>query len=199
MEKIYRYDPLLTVIKLATVKFHRVGTKLAFYGNEIDVQPPSWTQGTTRYIYNNSKNDLSQLFTPIRQCIDIYLVNDDNVHVKQILMSCVDGLKILQKTYCENINILIILQFLIDMITDVLGGINKDHKLLLDCVEYKTVDYIDELWPELSINVLASQLSKCTKAFKESDKKSFVDYKKKLDDFIKAKENKYSELLTDII
>lgn len=204
---IYGYDSLLTVIKLAIIPFYDIGTKLSFYDNKIYIQPPSYTQGATRKLYGNSKDELVQLFVPIKQCIDKYIFKEDNSYVKEILRSSIKGLELLQNTYCLNHGTVIQIQFFINIIKDSLLKRTYDYTFLKTVFgDYDEKPVYDELWNDLSINVLAKHLSNCNIEFKKlscykcDDKKddnAYLDQKSKLDGFIKAKEKRYSEFLNN--
>lgn len=200
----YGYDPLLTAIRLATVKFNEPGTKLAFYANQIYIQPPSYTQGASRTWYRNSKNELVELFIPIKQCIDEYVFKKNNSYVKEILRSSIDGLKLLQHTYQKDGGVILQIQFLIDMITDSLEGRTKDYTILQQMFGNSEEQSIyKELWNDLSINVLNSHLTKCNDEYTtmkseddaKDDAKDFDEQMSKLDGFINAKEKRYIEFL----
>lgn len=209
-DNIYGYDSLLTVIKLAILQFYDVGTKLSFYNNKIYIQPPSYTQGAARKLYGNSKTELVQLFVPIKQCIDKYVFKENNSYVKEILRSSVKGLELLQKTYITETGIILEIQFLINLIRDSLEGRNYEYKFLKTVFgDYENKLTYDELWNDLSINVLNKHLNSSIDEFlkmeemKKNENKDtlnlcidkFKDQKSKLDGFINAKEKRYSEFL----
>jgi hypothetical protein len=188
----YGYDPLLTVIKLAILKFNEPGTKLSFYRNHIYIQPPSWTQGTSRYFYSSSKDDLIELFIPVKKCIEKYIIKENNIYIKQILKYSVEGLYLLQETYNNNKQIILLLQLLIDIINDGINGIFKDYTNLNKYFN-NDVKAHDDLWNELSINVLHNHLIKCNK-----EKEEFKDQYAKLECFITAKETRYTNYINNI-
>jgi hypothetical protein len=191
----YSYDPLLTCVKLAMLIFHENGTKLSLYNKKIYVQPPSYTQGASRKLYGNSKEELVNLFIPLKQCLNTY---GDNPYVKEILKLATDGLNILQKTYENNPGIVLQLQFLIEMINDYLEGYHKTYnnlKSLSIFKDYNNKPVHKELWNDLSVNVLNKHLMNSYREFlsKDNDNK-FDEELKKLEGFIEAKEKRYSEL-----
>ena len=209
----YGYDSLLTVVKLATLSFYEVGTKISFYDNKIFIQPPSYTQGATRKLYGNSKDEIVQLFVPIKQCIDKYIFKENNSYVSDILKLSIKGLELLQNTYSLNQGVVIQIQFLINIIKDSLLKRTYDYTFLKNIFgDYDEKHVYDELWNDLSINVLGKHLNNCNNEFKKLKKKddkleekknseleeSFLDQKSKLDGFIKAKEKRYSEFLNTI-
>ncbi len=197
----YGYDPLLTVINLALLKFHINGTKLSFYGNQIYIQPPSLVQGATRKYYGNSKNELANLFVPIYFCIDKYLIQNNNLFVRDILKYSIDGLMLLQITYKSDIVIVLVIQSLIDMINDGLLGTCKDYlnlKAILSDFERKNI--YEDLWNDLSITVLNQHLITCDKEFNNlnidvNNHNNFSNQLSKLEGFVKAKEKRYAEFL----
>jgi hypothetical protein len=196
----YGYDPLLVVINLVLLKFHAVGTKLSFYANQIYIQPPSYVQAAARKYYGNSKNELADLFVPIYFCINKYLVQTNNIYVRDILKNSIDGLNLLQITYKSDILIVLVIQSIIDMITDGLNGTFKDYKnlkIIMDEFETKSIN--DDLWNDLSITVLNQHISSCNAEFGKLSMGGAADVfnnqLSKLEGFVKAKEKRYSEFL----
>lgn len=194
-EELYGYDPMLTVVKLATYRFYEKGTKLSFYSNKIYIQRPTITQGVTRYWYGDSKDVLVHLYVPLRQCINKYINKGNDPCVKEILKSTIQGIKQLQETYEKHTGVVLQLQLLIDMITDSLEGRNKDHSHLnkiFGDIDLKPT--FEELWNDLSITVLSKHLSSCNGLFLKANvngsavlDKDFIDQKQNLMVLLKRK------------
>lgn len=204
----YGYDSLLTVVKLATLPFYEIGTKLSFYDNKIFIQPPSYVQGAARKWYGNSKNELVDLFIPIKQCVDRYVFKENNSYVKEILRSSIKGLRLLQNTYSADKGVVLQIQFLINLVNDSLDGVTHDYAHLKTVFgDFEKQPMYSELWNDLSINVINKHLNSCNAEFmslsqKESgdeqneiSNEKFLEEKTKLDGFIRAKEKRYSEFL----
>jgi hypothetical protein len=155
----YGYDPLTTVCKLALLGFYPENTKMSFYDNNIYIQPPVMTQGMSRYYYGDSKKDLQQLLKPIVHCVNKYVLKNDDNFVKNIMTLCVDGIKLLQKTYKTNKPIVLMLQSYIDLIIDSLKGHKKDYTNLGDIYDdINNIYECDGLWSDLSIQVASDKL-----------------------------------------
>lgn len=152
-----KYNPIIVIAKLALLNYYDIGTKISFYNNNIYIQPPSYTQSVVRMIYGDSSNELVNLFIPIKKCIDTYILKNKNYYVTEILKLSVSGLQKLQETYNDNQNIVIQLQFFINMINDSFQNKIYDYSSLKNIFNIETDDELVEeshIWNELSIQIL---------------------------------------------
>lgn len=205
-KKIYGFDPILVAINIALLKFCPTKTRLYYYMNTIALQLPGFTQKVARKIYGNTKEESKNLYVPLRKCVDYYILDKKDTHVRNILPSTIDGLIELQKTYKDFPNTVMNLQLMIDIIRDGLNNNKKDHDVLKFAFgDFDENPIYEELWNELSMNVLNSHLENCLSIFKNYEeynlstdstkRKDFDDKLSKLKDFINAKEKRYLEFL----
>lgn len=183
------YNPIIVISKLALLNYYDIGTKLSFYNNKIYLQPPSYTQSVIRMIYGDSSNELVDLFIPIKQCIDKYILNNKNYYINEILKLSIKGLKKLQITYNDNQNVVIQIQFFINMINDSFQNKIYDYSSLQNIFNTEINEYIEysDLWHELSIQILNKHFSNCSLEFEKKEDNNLLI---KLESFINNKENK---------
>ena len=91
-------------------------------------------------IYGDSSNELVNLFIPIKKYIDTYILKNKNYYVTEILKLSVTGLQKLQETYNDNQNIVIQLQFFINMINDSFQNKIYDYSSLKNIFNIETDD-----------------------------------------------------------
>tara|TARA_B100000963_G_C22613589_1_gene666136 strand:- start:1226 stop:1921 length:696 start_codon:yes stop_codon:yes gene_type:complete len=91
-------EPFSTLLKLAIISYKNDGTKIAIYKNKLYIQEPGLTQGTSRYMYGNSREEIHHLLKPLMRCINLYPI-DDNPELKQIYNQAIEGLKKLKESY----------------------------------------------------------------------------------------------------
>jgi len=89
-------DPLSIIIKLFICAYKPVGTKIAIINNKFIIQDVGVFQGTVRYIYRDSKNDINIIFFPIIFACKYYLSVDNKkkfIHLFNKLLDTFDKLK----------------------------------------------------------------------------------------------------------
>ena len=91
-------EPFSTLLKLAIISYKSDGTKIAIYKNKLYIQEPGITQGTSRYVYGNSREEIHHLLKPLMRCVNLYPL-DDNPELKQIYEQAVIGIKKLKESY----------------------------------------------------------------------------------------------------
>lgn len=198
----YGYDPLITMCKLALIKFYPPQTKLSFYENNIYIQVPSIVQGATRYYYGDSKKDLQQLLKPIIHCVNKYVLQNDDHFVKNIISLSIDGLKVIQVTYKDNKPIVLMIQSYIDLLVDSLKGHSKDYTNLNNIyADINNIHECDCLWSDLSVQVASDKLDQCVNIYEslsqdeDENKNQFENILYEFNLFIDAKQAKYEEFL----
>jgi hypothetical protein len=181
-----KYNPIIVIAKLALLNYYDIGTKISFYNNNIYIQPPSYTQSVVRMIYGDSSNELVNLFIPIKKCIETYILKNKNYYITEILKLSIKGLQKLQETYNYNQNIVLQLQFFINMINDSFQNKISDYSSLKKIFNIETNEEINEeinVWNELSIQIL-------NKHFTNYSIDNNKDLLFKLENFINNKEYK---------
>ena len=76
-------EPFSTLLKLAIISYKSDGTKIAIYKDKLYIQEPGITQGTSRYVYGNSREEIHHLLKPLMRCVNLYPL-DDNPELIQI-------------------------------------------------------------------------------------------------------------------
>lgn len=91
-------EPISALIKLAIIYFKNEGTKLAISNHSIFVQSPGPLQGTKRWLFGNTREELHQLLKPIYRCTQI-LDPESDPNIKDLYKFAILGLKNLKKSY----------------------------------------------------------------------------------------------------
>lgn len=89
-------DPLSCIIYLSILGFKKNGTKLSIKNSTIELQEPFVTQGITRWINSDIRDDISDLCNPIEKAIEWY---NDNENSKKIFEYSIKGLDKLISCY----------------------------------------------------------------------------------------------------
>lgn len=98
-------DPLSVIIKLATVSYKPVGTKIVVNHNIISIQEPGPFQSVCRYVLNANKDDLHVLNWPIFQACQNYLGREQinrTPRIKLLFVSAQRGIHALMRTYADS-------------------------------------------------------------------------------------------------
>lgn len=92
-------DPLTTILRLATLKYKPVGTKIGIHDNAIWVQNPTILQGTIRWSFGDGRDDLHNLYEPIYAVTRWY--STKSKQIQRIFMAAIEGLTKLRKVYSK--------------------------------------------------------------------------------------------------
>lgn len=65
-------EPLQSIIQLALISYCPIGSKLSIVNNILQIQIPTWTQGMTRSLNQDKKDDLFFLFSVINRFNKFY-------------------------------------------------------------------------------------------------------------------------------
>lgn len=68
-------EPMCCMIRLAMLAFREIGTKISINNNRIIIIQPSIIQGTLRWTYGDTRQDLHHLLHPIVKAIELYDIN----------------------------------------------------------------------------------------------------------------------------
>ena len=124
-------EPFSTLLKLAIISYKEDGTKLAIYKNKLYIQEPGITQGTARYVYGNSREEIHYLLKPIMRCINLYPI-DKHPELKQIYCQAIDGLKKLKESYNNESSTVC---FTIDLYIQILNQAVEENSVHVDSFE----------------------------------------------------------------
>lgn len=137
-DKTYIIDPLTSLCKVALLHFMPEKTKLAISHHILYIQGNTYYQWLERMIHHDSRIDISNLNLPFLKAIKWYIIDspekanlDNETHnsIRIISMFAIKGLiKLQETTYQSDIAIKIILQYLINMITNALNN-NWDENI----------------------------------------------------------------------
>ena len=93
-------DPLTCIIRLGILEFKPIGTKISLNNNKIQYNDPSIIQGAMRWTNGDNREDLHNLFNPLKKAVLWYDVK--NREIKNIVEYSIRGLEKLQSSYNKN-------------------------------------------------------------------------------------------------
>lgn len=96
-------DPYSSLIRIAVLYFKYDGTKLSILDNKISYNEASFIQGTLRWSYGDNRNDLHNLYDPIKTISDWYIENQ-NDDINYLIKLSIRGLQKLKKAYKSSVN-----------------------------------------------------------------------------------------------
>ena len=91
-------DPFSCLVKLALLKYLPTGTKISIYENKLYFNEPGNFQGIVRFIYGDGREDLHNLYQPIRKCAKWFWC-DSNKEIKYLFQNAVGGIRMLKGAY----------------------------------------------------------------------------------------------------
>lgn len=95
---LYIVEPLSAMVRIALLNYRDVGTKISISNNRIGYSEPNVLQGTIRWSYGDTRNDLHYLLNPIKKAVSWFPPKDcENLRV--IFKIARMGLKRLKETY----------------------------------------------------------------------------------------------------
>ncbi len=97
-EKHFILDPFSCLVKLSLLKYFPLGTKICIYDNKLCFNEPNMMQGVVRFMYGDGREDLHNLYQPIRKCAKWYW-DDNNMEIKYLFQNAVEGIKNLKASY----------------------------------------------------------------------------------------------------
>lgn len=171
-EKKYILDPFNTICKLALVYFYGDNTKLSVGYNTINIQMYDYLQWSKRMKNGDTRHDISMLVVPIIKALQWYIIDsplkltlpkDVFENIKIIMHFSINGLyKLQQTTYCEDLGIKIIMQYLINLMKDSLNN-NMIVDNLFDLYAKDNDNYkgIKNLLDNKIVNNVAHMLINC--------------------------------------
>lgn len=172
-DKSYIIDPLTSLCKVSLLFFMPDKTKLAISHHILCVQEYTSYQWLERMKNGDNRKDISNLNAPFFKAIKWYILeNPDKAtldeetteSIKTITKFAIKGLnKMKNNTYSNDISIKIIIQYLINMLTNALdGNWNEDNYVKPDNNGILS-DKIKNNFDTHTINSIAKMLSDCEK------------------------------------
>tara|TARA_Y100000310_G_scaffold330498_1_gene402264 strand:- start:706 stop:1329 length:624 start_codon:yes stop_codon:yes gene_type:complete len=99
-EKNTILDPLTCIIRLAILSFKPVGTKISISNHRISYCEPSIFQGTLRLAFGDNREDLHNIYNPLRKAISWFKNSDRDMH--NLFKYAGNGIKVLRESYSRN-------------------------------------------------------------------------------------------------
>ena len=187
-------EPFSTLLKLAIISYKSDGTKIAIYKNKLYIQEPGITQGTSRYVYGNSREEIHHLLKPLMRCVNLYPL-EDKPELKQIYEQAIIGIKKLKESYNNESSTVC---FTLDLYIQILNQTMEDNSVHVDSFEKSqnlddlalstntklNLEKIFEgIWTTNDINLVSSMFVTVNTAEECRD-----SYLKGIENIIKAKE-----------
>ncbi len=97
-QHLYIVEPLSAMVRIALLNYRTIGTKISISNNKISYSEPNVLQGTIRWSYGDTRNDLHYLLNPIKKAV-LWFSPRDYEHTRVIFQIAVKGLKKLKETY----------------------------------------------------------------------------------------------------
>ena len=113
-EKNMILDPLTCIIRLAILSFKPQGTKISIHNNRITYCEPGFFQGTFRLAYGDNREDLHNIYNPIKKAA-LWFKNTDN-NINNLFHHAIIGIKLLRDSYSKNSTIYHTLKLYQDLI-----------------------------------------------------------------------------------
>jgi hypothetical protein len=188
-------DPLTCIIRLGILEFKPIGTKISLNNNKIQYNDPSIIQGAMRWTNGDNREDLHNLFNPLKKAVLWYDVK--NKEIKNIIEYSIRGLEKLQSSYNKNSVISHSMQYYIDYLKNSISG--KLEKEAKEDDEENTISkQLRDLWNKREITIINNIILE----LEENRKKNNDEFQLEQDALIKTletllnrKEQKVSNIL----
>ena len=191
-------DPLTCIIRLGILEFKPIGTKISLNNNKIKYNDPSVIQGALRWSNGDNREDLHNLFNPLKKAVLWYDVN--NSEIKNLIDYSIRGLQKLQSSYNKNSVISHSMQYYIDYLKNSINQKNNDN--IEEEEENSISKQLRELWNEREITIINNIILQ----LEENRKKNNDEFELEQDALIKTletilarKEQKVSTILFENI
>jgi len=148
-EKNSIIDPFTCMIRLAVLSYKPIGTKISVNDNKIKFCEPSIFQGPIRWSQGDNREDLHNLFNPIKKALLWY--DSNSKEIKEIFQMSVKGLKILKKAYNSNT---MITHSLEHYITYIENNINVESENESENETNKIYIELKDLWNKNEITII---------------------------------------------
>jgi hypothetical protein len=190
-------DPLTCIIRLAILCFKPKGTKISLSRNCIKYNNPSLLQGFKRWSMGDNREDLHNIYNPIRKTIEWYdLTNNE---IKGICEYSIKGIKVLQSSYSRNSIVSHTLDLYINELEYSLKNNSRDP---IEPIIHKSGEnynhiysQLKKLWTENEIIISYNILLEMTTALEKNDTKSLESYISSLDSLLDMKEEKVKDII----
>ena len=99
-ENNFIIDPFTCMVRLAVLSFKPVGTKISVNDNKISFCEPGFFQGPLRWSKGDNREDLHNLYLPIKKALLWYDTKDKQI--ANIFSMSIEGLETLKHAYNNN-------------------------------------------------------------------------------------------------
>ena len=128
-EKNIIIDPISCLIKLSVLSLYPEGTKICLYNNSIGFCNPNILQGSIRFVNGDGREDLHNLFKPIKKSIEWFANKSKYKQIPILHKMSIVGLTKLKKCYQDNSTIQHSLDYYISYIRENTGKNSNDHHI----------------------------------------------------------------------
>jgi len=188
-------DPLTCIIRLGILEFKPIGTKISLNNNKIKYNDPSIIQGPLRWGNGDNREDLHNLFIPLKKGVLWYDVK--NPEIKNLIEYSIRGLEKLQSSYNKNSVISHSMQYYIDYLKNSLNGNIPSN----DEEEENSISkQLRELWNEREITIVNNVILQLEENRKKNSAEFHLEQEaliKTLETLLARKEQKVSSILLE--
>ena len=185
-------DPLSCIVKLYILTFKGPGSKIAFYNNCLNIDPPGYFQGTARKISGGVKSDVTMLTMPILYACNTYLVKDKERYLF-LFSNTITALQLLKNTY-EGDEIIHNIDSIMAIVTEFLNNntivVNSQYNSDSGKLKQAIYTSISQVWTDERLDILFNLIDQISK-----NKTHTITIVQALENFMKF----IDELVHDII
>jgi len=159
-EKNIIIDPMTSLIKLSLLNYYPKGTKIGICNDKIYFHEPSYFQGALRYLRGDGREDLHNLYNPIKKAIEWYW-NETDREINYLFNQSILGLKKLKTAYNVNSTIQYTLDYYIHSIQIKTFLYDNTNEIILTTrksEKNKIHEYLKELWSNREIHIIIELL-----------------------------------------
>jgi hypothetical protein len=190
-------DPLTCIIRLGILEFKPIGTKISLNNNKIQYNDPSIIQGAMRWTNGDNREDLHNLFNPLKKAVLWYDVK--NREIKNIVEYSIRGLEKLQSSYNKNSVISHSMQYYIDYLKNSISGkIDKEAEAEEEDEENTISKQLRDLWNKREITIINNIILELEENRKKNNDEFQLEQEaliKTLETLLNRKEQKVSNIL----
>jgi len=194
-------DPLTCIIRLSLLSFKESGTKISIQNNRIAYNDPHVLQGAKRWSFGDKREDLHNIYNPIKKIIGWYNLNNKEIY--GICEYCIKGLELLNSSYNNNSIINHTLSHYIKELEEGLNDVNHSKKhesnIYNNIDEGKNVLYASfkTLWNKREIIIIYNILLEMTDAKEQENEEKLVSLMNSLDCILNTKEDIINKVITE--
>ena len=172
-------EPLTCILRLSLLCYKPEGTKISIVNNSIQYQDSNVYQGFLRSWKGDNREDIHNLYHPILKLMEWY--STDDIMIQYFVDKCINGLKLLQRTYDEKTIVIHTFSHYIDIL-------NKKDNIQINTNEISPlIEKFKVFWTPDEI----SMIHKIFIALDNTDNK--ITYMKCIEDILESKEQKVYE------